>query len=331
MVRSETAADPARMARILAGLRTYQQAPRAAPRPLAPVAARHGRAVLRGHGGAGPPVVFVPSLINPPSVLDLAPGRSLLAAMAGRGHRVLLVDWGSPDPAEAGRDIAGHVQDLLLPLLATLDEQPALVGYCLGGTMALAVATLRPCRGVATIATPWRFSGFPPEARSGLRRLFDQALPAAERLGLLPMEVLQTGFWQLDPARTVGKFERLAPLEPGDPRLAEFVRLEDWANDGPPLTLAAGRELVDRLFGTDDSGAGRWAVGGRRVDPAALPCPLLDIVSTTDRIVPAASAHGSGRRITLGLGHVGMIIGGRAKEMVWDPLDAWLSGLDGGC
>ena len=51
----------------------------------------------------------------------------------------------------------------------------------------------------------------------------------------------------------------------------------------------------------------------------------LDIVSTSDRIVPAASAAGAGERLELAAGHVGMMIGGRAEEMLWRPLAGWLS------
>ena len=70
---------------------------------------------------------------------------------------------------------------------------------------------------------------------------------------------------------------------------------------------------------------GRWRVGGEIVDPAALACPLLNIVSTTDRIVPAATAPGAGERLELALGHVGMVVGSRAGAALWEPLAAWLS------
>jgi polyhydroxyalkanoate synthase len=61
------------------------------------------------------------------------------------------------------------------------------------------------------------------------------------------------------------------------------------------------------------------------VDPACLPCPLLNIVSTSDRIVPAASAIEAGERLELEQGHVGMIVGSGAREALWEPLAAWLS------
>jgi polyhydroxyalkanoate synthase len=52
---------------------------------------------------------------------------------------------------------------------------------------------------------------------------------------------------------------------------------------------------------------------------------VLDIVSTTDRIVPAASAAGFGTMLTLDSGHVGMVVGRRARAELWAPLARWLS------
>jgi polyhydroxyalkanoate synthase len=330
LLRSETAGDPARLARALAGLRRYQEAERSPPPPPAPAVAERLGASLRAYGGSGTPILFVPSLINPPSILDLGP-RSLLRWLADQGHRPMLVDWGWPDSTRMGADVAGHVEAILLPLIAALDEPPILAGYCLGGTMALAAAGPARARAVALIAAPWHFAGFPQASRSSLLALWDKARPAAEALGLLPMEILQTAFWSLDPARTVGKFEAFAAMPEASAEARSFVALEDWANDGPPLTRAAARELFEDFFRDDLPGSGRWRVGGAKVDLAALNCPVLDIVSTTDRIVPAATAASVGERLQLGQGHVGMIVGGKAREALWRPLSDWLSRVKRGC
>ena len=329
MLRTETAAEPERMRRALDGLRRYQQAERTPPPPPMPVIAERDGARLRDYGGEGAGVLFVPSLINPPSVLDLSTDRSLLRWLAARDHRVLLLDWGWPDQARQALSVAGHVERILLPLIAGLDARPALAGYCLGGTMALAAAQLGVARSVATIAAPWRFSGFPDDARDSLARLWTRSQPAVAALGVLPMEVLQSAFWSLDPARTVAKFEAFADAR-GD-QARTFVTLEDWANDGPPLAGAAARELFEDLFAADLPGRGTWRVGGQTIDPASLLCPLLNIVSTSDRIVPAATAAPAGERLDLALGHVGMVVGGRAREALWEPLSAWLSRTAASC
>lgn len=245
--------------------------------------------------------------------------------LRAQGLRVLLVDWGTPSATERDLDMAGHVEKLLLPLLSRLTEPPILVGYCLGGTLAAAAAQLMPVRGLALIAAPWNFSGFPPRSRLRLAELWEQAREPAEQLGLLPMEVMQSAFWKLDPVRTLAKFESIGRKAGDRKALASFTKVEDWANDGPPMTFAAARELMEDFFLRDRPGEKGWFVGGQSIDLASLDCPILEVVSTTDRIVPHASAAGVGERLTLRLGHVGMIVGGTGHDLLWKPLAEWLS------
>lgn len=317
---------------MLAGLRAYQSAERVPRLPDMPIVARAGRAVLRDYGGTGPPAVFVPSLINPPLILDLAEKNSLLRWLSGQGVRPLLVDWlGNPpltqsSPSSLGEDLdVAANTELLLPLLASLNEPAHLVGYCLGGTMGLGASMHAHIRSLTLIAAPWRFAGFGPAARDDIQALWQAAKPGAEAMGLVPMEVLQTGFWRLDPARTVAKYEAFGRLDPASGAARAFVALEDWANAGAPLTYAAGRELFEDFIASDVTGRGEWQVGGVAIDPAKLRVPTLEFVSLNDRIVPAASSPRLPNGRTLALGHVGMIVGSRAREQLWEPLAAMLS------
>ena len=325
MLRDETAANPARMKRALEGLRRYQEAERAPPQPPMPAVAETEGATLRDYGGDGPPVLFVPSLINPPTILDLAPERSLLRWLTGRGRRVLLLDWGWPGESRKSFDVADHVRHILEPLVESLDESVDLVGYCLGGTMAAAAAQRTGARSLTLIAAPWIFSGFPDDARARLAGLWSGSHAAVAALGLLPMEVLQNAFWSLDPARTVSKFEAFADMPADSDAAHTFVTLEDWANDGPPVSGAAAREMFEDFFADDRPGQGRWEVGDAIIRPEALDMPVLNIVSTSDRIVPAATAMPAGERLELAQGHVGMIVGSKAREKLWEPLAGWLS------
>ncbi|OYY70896.1 alpha/beta fold hydrolase [Sphingomonas sp. 28-63-12] len=325
MLRTETAASPDRLRAALAGLAAYQAADRGAKRRLGGVRHRRGRARLRNYGGAGPPVIFIPSLINPPFILDLTRRQSLLRWLAQQGHRTLLLDWGTPDAAARDMDIADHVTQLLLPLIRRLAEPPILIGYCLGGTIAAAAACLTPVAGLAMIAAPWQFDGFDTGARARIAELWAAARPACKAMGFVPMEVLQTGFWQLDPARTISKYEAFAAMPPGGDAARTFVALEDWANAGAPLTFAAGAEMFESLFANNITGAGGWTIAGTAIDPGGLACPTIDFVSMHDRIVPAASAIGFADRRELAAGHVGMIVGSGARAQLWQPLADWIS------
>jgi polyhydroxyalkanoate synthase len=304
LVRRTSEQDPELARDALAGLRAYERAIRdAAPAPR-PECARVEGACLRDHGGKGPPAVFIPSLINPPNILDLDSEVSLAAAIAAMGRRVLLLDWGKAD-ARSQLSVAGHVEHLLLPLLRSIGEPAAIVGYCLGGTMAIAAANLIATERVITLAAPWNFARYPDSSREALRDTWDHSKEAARQLGALPMEVLQAAFWALDPERTVRKFAEFGRLDPAGAEARRFVALEDWANEGEPLPFPAAKELIEDLFGRDLPGSGKWRVGD--CFPGPVPS-AIHVLAANDRIAPAATAP-AGETVAIASGHVGIIVG----------------------
>lgn len=249
----------------------------------------------------------------------------MLRHMVAAGHDACLIDWGSPGPQDGGLSLGQHVTDRLLPLLATMSRPSVLIGYCLGGTLAIAAAMLRSMAGVATIAAPWKFDAFPELDRQRLASLWQQAKPLCERLGYVPMEILQSSFWAIDPTRTIQKFAAFADMAEGSEEALAFLALEDWANAGPPLTFAAGCDIFEQFYAENLPGRGQWTVSGVNIMPEDLTCPSLSIGSTTDRIVPAQASPHLRERIDLSLGHVGMVVGGRARAALWQPLSEWIA------
>ena len=326
MLRSEAAENPELAQAALKGLRRFQAAKRERPMRALPVRRRRGRVRLRdgGVGCEGRPVLFIPSLINPPSILDLSRDRSLIRWMRGQGFHPWLIDWGIPGVKDRDIDVAGHVERFLLPLIATFPEPPVLVGYCLGGTLAMAAAARSRVAGLAAIAAPWHFTGYGDEARAAMAAQWAAIKPTSEALGLVPMEALQAGFWRLDPGRTIAKYAAFAALDPRSEAARRFIRLEDWANQGAPLPHAFGRELFEELIAQDRPGQGQWRVAGTTVTPAQCDAPSVEFVATADRIVPAATAIGLSDRRAGGTGHVGMVVG-RARAQLHKALGDFLA------
>ncbi|MCC7394549.1 MAG: alpha/beta hydrolase [Sphingomonadaceae bacterium] len=319
--------DPVLARDALRGLRIYADAPRIAAQERS-IVARAGGAAIRDCGGRGPPVLLIPSLINPSRILDLAPGNSLAQFLVDAGHHVLIVDWGVGDVADAAMTIGDHVAQRLLPLMAALGTPAHLVGYCLGGTMATAAAMLAPARSLTQIAAPWHFSRYQDHARQAMQSLWAQQGAMVQRLGQLPMESLQSLFWAIDPDRTVRKFAALAHMRPDDPRIAAFAVMEDWANGGAPLTAAAAGELLHHFPQADPCGSGQWQVAGRRIDPAQLPVAAHHFTARNDHIAPAASASDAIETTPCPSGHVGMVAGSQARAGLWVPLASWLEKCD---
>ena len=306
LVRRVSEEDAVLSRNALAGLRAYEGArlgQRASPRAQI---AKVGGASLLDYGGEGPPAVLIPSLINPPRILDLDPEVSFATAVAVMGRRTLLLDWGKADE-RSELSVAAHIERVLLPLLSGLGEPAALIGYCLGGTMAVAAANCVPCERLITLAAPWHFQRYPPSSRAALMDMWRHSKDSAESLGALPMEVLQAAFWSLDPNRTVRKFADFGRWDPNSSKARRFVMLEEWANEGEPLPFPAASELMEDLFGRDLPGAGEWQVGGEAMTDQ-ISAPSLHFTAERDLIVPPVTAP-AGPTVGVAAGHVGMIVG----------------------
>jgi polyhydroxyalkanoate synthase len=323
--------------RFLTGIERYRAHPyaRTVAEPL--VVWTEGTTRLLDYAPAGgAPVLVVPSLVNRFYILDLEEERSLLRFLAAQGLRPLVVDWGAPGPDERTFGltdyVAGRLEAALDAALELAGGPVALLGYCMGGTLALALAQRRQrdLAALALLAAPWDFHA-EAAAQGRLLGALEPAISGAFALiGEIPVDVLQSVFFGLDPFLAIRKFSRFAALAPAGREARRFVALEDWLNDGIPLALPAARDCMTRWYGGNEPGRGEWRVAGRMVDPARVTLPAYVVVPARDRIVPPASAAALGAalpnavRHAPALGHIGMIAGGGAEEQVWQPLAAWL-------
>ncbi|MDX2141737.1 MAG: alpha/beta fold hydrolase [Rhodospirillaceae bacterium] len=334
-----TRESKARMDRFLAGVRSYQDHPYVRTRGAPAAIWSKGVAALRDHGGDGPAAVFVPSLINRAYILDLAQDRSILAACAASGVRTFLLDWGEPGTAELKFTIDDYIIGVLIPALehvkALTGQAPRLVGYCMGGTVCVAPAVLRPdlIAGLGLLAAPWDFHAESAASRAMIaatKPVLD-AMIAAQ--GCASVDLLQALFASLDPTLVGRKFRGFAERSPDSDAARRFVELEDWLNDGIPLAADVARQCLFGWYGENQTLNGTWRVGGLAIDPRRIAVPSLALVPSQDRIVPPASAEALAKlipncaRLNVDLGHIGMMAGGSAPQLVYEPLAKWLKSL----
>ncbi len=90
------------------------------------------------------PLLIVPPVINKFYVMDLAPGRSMVEYLVGRGLQVFMISWRNPDARHATWDLDTYGQAVLDAMdgaaRITGSEQTALAGACSGGIIAAMVA-----------------------------------------------------------------------------------------------------------------------------------------------------------------------------------------------
>jgi polyhydroxyalkanoate synthase subunit PhaC len=321
----------------LRGLERYRHFPQRRTADEVPSVWNEGTTRLLDYGPPeGIPVLFVPSLINRYYILDLGPERGLLRFLAAHGLRPLVVDWGKPGTVERGFTltdyVAGRLEAALDAALELAGRPLGVVGYCMGGNLALALAQRRrrDIAALALLATPWDFHvDQEPQARV-LASLADLLASLCAPLGEVPVDILQSLFAALDPLLALRKFVRFAALDPESREARDFVALEDWLNDGVPLALPTAREALTDWYGANAPAAGSWRVAGRAIRPQRLELPSLVVLPGLDRIVPPRSAAAlaealpGAARLAPAMGHIGMIVGGGAEMAVWRPLLEWL-------
>ncbi|WP_207455364.1 alpha/beta fold hydrolase [Azospirillum sp. SYSU D00513] len=339
----------ARLDLFLTGMERYRRHPYRRALPDPPEVWTEGAARLLDYGPSGPAgergagartVLFVPSLVNRHYILDLSAERSLMRWLAARDVRPLLLDWGTPGPAERRFTltdlVAGRLERALAAAVERAGGPVAVAGYCMGGLLTTALAQRRPDQVAALVlmATPWDFHTGDGEAARRAAAAFAPFRPLLEGWGEMPADAIQALFTGLDPLLALRKFSRFARLPPDGAEARAFVALEDWLNDGVPLAAAVAREALEGWYGGNGPARGRWLVAGAPVEPRRLALPTLALIPEQDRIVPPASALALARAIpgarTLHppLGHIGMVVSTRAEEEVWQPLYEWLSSAD---
>jgi len=340
----------------LKGIEAYRHHPYRRDMEDMPVLWQEGSTRLLDYAPAGgAPVLAVPSLINRGYILDLAPGNSLLRYLATQGLRPFLVDWGAPGEVERRFTLTDYIAGRLERAAEAVSQASgvsqagqgpgrraeqksnrggtiSVLGYCMGGNLALALADRRPdlVRSLALLATPWKFHAERPEQARLLGSLTGSFAVSFASLGEVPVDVLQAVFAALDPLLAVKKFSRFATMDQDGEGARAFVALEDWLNDGVALALPAALECLGDWYGRDTPGRGEWRVDGRAVQPRNVQQPSLVMVPAQDRIVPPLSAAAladelpNAERFTPPLGHIGMVVAHEAPKDTWPKLAGWL-------
>jgi polyhydroxyalkanoate synthase len=324
----------------LDGILRYRRHPYRRDLPDPPALLTEGGSRLLDYGGPdapGPAVLFVPSLVNRAYILDLSRQRSFLRWLAGQGFRPLLIDWGWPDEAARGFTLGDYILGRGSRFLAAACEAAGgpvpVVGYCMGGTLAVALAQRRAAQvaGLVLLATPWDFHAGAAASAHLQAAMLDALEPILSFWGELPVDVLQTFFAGLDPLLGFKKFARFAQGDAETPQAEAFVALEDWLNDGIPLAGPVAAECIRGWYVDNAPARGEWTVGGEPVDPAQVTQPSLHLIPSNDRIVPPASSRALAAAmpevevIDPPLGHIGMMVGGAAPKAVWRPVADWLA------
>lgn len=298
-------------------------------------------------GGAADatPVLLVPPLAAPASCFDLRRGCSLAEHLLAGGHRTYVVDYGSIAFGDRNLGIE-HWVDEVIPraveaVAADADAgagQVQLVGWCLGGIMAL-LATAGgglPVRSVAMVASPFDVRQVPMVAP--LRPLANLAggsvgTLAYRVLGGAPAPLVRRMYQLVGFDKYVMKPFTLATNLDDRDFLAQVEAVDAFMGSMLAYPGRTFGQLYHRMLRCNDLADGRIELGGRAVELSNVTVPVLSVAGADDGIAPRKAVHHVAellpnapevRLATAPGGHLGVLTGRAARRTTWRQLDEFL-------
>ena len=277
------------------------------------------------------PILLVPSLINRWYVLDLGHGRSLIEWLVAQGHEVFCIDWGTPGDEDrylTWDDIAGRYIGRAVRIASRFGRtgDVHLLGYCLGGTLAVTYAAAFPqqVRTLLALAAPIDFDEAGIMAQWTRTPTFDVGA-LLEAFGNVPWPLMQASFNMLRPTLRAAKVVNLLDRAWDDEFLESFLATEHWGNDNVSFPGACYARYIEELYRRNKLIHGGFTLAGRPAELHQIKCPVLALAFTDDNIVPLASAAPLVDRVSctdkqlvaMGGGHVGAVVSRKAATRLW--------------
>lgn len=287
---------------------------------------------------AGVPLLIVPSLLYPYSILDLAPGASLVGYLVEHGIDVYLLDWGTPGREDRyvtfDQYISGHLRRVVQRVRRRTEEDKInLLGYGFGGTMTAIFAALygRYVRNLVQLVAPVDFHDEGLLSQWTRKGRFNVDL-VVDTLGAMPTDLMRASFRMLKPTAQIVQKITLATQVGDGEAVHDFLALQTWITDDMPYLGEAYRKYVKECYQENYLIQGKLLIDGSRVHLSRIDCPLLTITATNDPICPPSSATilnslvSSDDKQVLEIpgGHIGAIAGQNAARYLWPKLTEWL-------
>ena len=293
-----------------------------------------------GVGNAARALTIFPSLINRHYIHDLSEERSMAHYLAAAGYDVYLMDWGAPSEAEKGFSLSDYAMQYgtaVLQHVRESHEHIVLAGHCLGGMLAMASATYAPdlVDGLALLATPWDFCSENAMVPSIMRPYEAQLRMYINAQPTFAGEQVLAFFYFKDPMGYQKKLLDFAAAQATGDDVASFLALEQWVNDCVDLTAQVAENCFCDFGLNNIAMQGEWMIDGLPIAPEALEKPVLLAIPERDKIVPPSSSAPLAKQLphvdvlSVDAGHVGMIAGSRAEEVLWKTLVEWCDSIFG--
>jgi polyhydroxyalkanoate synthase len=284
------------------------------------------------------PILVVYALINRSYVLDLQPDKSWVKSLLSQGFDVYLIDWKSPTSADKYISFDDYVNCYIddcvdLVLKKKQVDKLTLHGYCMGASMSAMYTSLHQdkVRNLATIA-PVVDTEKDTTVIGNLARKMDVD-KMLDTIGNLPPEQLYACYSALKPFKQgVNKYYNLIQNIDNEQFVANFLRIEKWLYDTPPIAGETFKEWISDIYQKNLLVKNEFKLADELIDLSRITVPVLNLVADEDHLVsPQCSAplndvvsSADKRLMRFHTGHVGLIASLYSQNNVLPKVGQWL-------
>lgn len=288
------------------------------------------------------PIIIIPPLMVKPIIFDLRPGHSMAGHLLKRGFDTFMLDYGVPQDEDRVIRVDDYVDDFIPKAVQRVREltgAPAvsLVGWSMGGIMSYTMCAMlgkqAHVRNLITIGSPLDFSKmFPMNIMAKFIRL-PGATKVFDLIGNIPPAATRNGFKLLAPEKLITRRLALAQNYWDRDWVAGYEAMSNWVDEFIPYPGEAFKQFVRDFVSDDKLRKGMLSINGKEIDLAKIEANILVFVGTKDDVAPPESVEAAVheipckdiRAIQVPLGHIGLVAGSTAPDLVWNPMADWLA------
>lgn len=245
------------------------------------------------------PILILPAWIMKYYILDLSPRNSMVKWLVEQGHTVFIVSWLNPE----GRDRNLGLDDYYrLGAMAAIDavtqrlpdSKLHLMGYCLGGTLALITAAAMAREKDERIQSLTLLAAQGSFSEAGELMLF------VTESGVAFLENMMWDQGYLDTKQMAGAFQMLRSYDLIWSKMVQdymhgkergMIDLLAWNADATRMPYKMHSEYLEKLFLNDDLASGRFMLEGHHIAAENIQRPVFAVSTEKDHVAPWKSVY----------------------------------------
>lgn len=245
------------------------------------------------------PILILPAWIMKYYILDLSSNNSLVKWLVEQGHTVFIVSWCNPNAEDRELGLDDYFrQGAMAAIDAVSDRFPKtkmhLMGYCLGGTLAMIVAAAMARNRDNRLKTLSLLAAQADFTQAGELMLFI----TESEISFLKNMMWEQGY--LDPKHMAGSFQMLRSYDLIWSKMVNdymtgkqrgMIDLLAWNADATRMPYKMHTEYLEKLYLNNEFTEGHFRVEGELVAPKNVRLPIFAVGAEKDHITPWQSVY----------------------------------------